>query len=657
MEAGQDVPRISVIVPLYRTEDHIERCLRSIMAQTVMDIEIICIDDCSPDGSAAIVERLQAEDGRIMLLRHDRNRGSGGARNSGIRAARAAYLACVDSDDHVAPDFLERLWEGARDGHFDIVVCGYAIVDQEGTVVERVGAERRMVLDPIPPEKNPLQIAPPAPWNKLWRRALFVDNDIWFPEKIYHQDAATTPRIFARARNVHFIGGSSYNYVLRPGSVTNSHSDKHMLDRYRYVDVLKDFFIREGSYDQLAAAIENRIYSGYAYTAESLANDLAKTPGADRAETDAVLRHMLLMREAYLEHDMMLRGMSFEEKLDLLVAQKPIPRKRSEVTTEAEAAAVPAVTAPAVADASRPLPESPSVMVLTLHAGEQEFEAGCAALESQSHRNREQRVFRGMGNHAGHRALYRCIMDCRATHDLFIKLDADMVMADRYVIGRIIGFFRRQPALDHLVVGCADYMTGETILGVHCFSNRVSWSDTGMGLFNDPEPDYPGQRRVLAAPETVFFHHAPNPDSLQAFHFGAHRALKLVQRDLPIGGKVVAGYETQWRALAGLWRQYRRHGDRRHALALVAADMVIGGRLGEGAHDYADPGLIAAHEAYAGMSGAELAAVTASHWQDADARERYFRQAVGEAGLQALAAHGLPEPGWFAPEDDRGSGT
>ncbi|MCC5975007.1 MAG: glycosyltransferase family 2 protein, partial [Rubellimicrobium sp.] len=375
-------PTVSVIVPLYKTEAYVENCLRSIMSQTLREIEILCIDDCSPDGSAAIVERLAEEDDRIVLIRHEVNLGLGGARNTGIRAARADYIASVDSDDYVEPDFLERLWEGAAGGHYDVVVCGFVRVAPDGEVLSESGTTKMKVIDPIPADHDPFRISEPAFWNKLWRRSLYVDNDIWFPNHIYHQDSATTPRIYCKARNVRFIGGDCYKYLVRDDSVTQSTSDKHLLDRYRSVDVLKDFFIREGLSDRLKDAIDDRVYSGYSFHVQSA----VQKDDNKATAMDTYLRHLLIMREAYLEYDTIVRGMSFEEKAEHLVRHKPLPLL-NHITGKRD-----------VPHPRRPLmPRKPSVLVLTLYSGENEFEAACASLEAQTHRNWKHRVFRGGG--------------------------------------------------------------------------------------------------------------------------------------------------------------------------------------------------------------------------------------------------------------------
>jgi glycosyltransferase involved in cell wall biosynthesis len=118
-----------VVVPIHGTESYVERCLRSLMAQSMADLEIVCVDDASPDRSATIVRHLARTDARIRLLRHGRNRGLGGARNTGIAAARGTYVTGVDSDDFVRPTMMEKHWLASANGSIDVVACGIAVLD------------------------------------------------------------------------------------------------------------------------------------------------------------------------------------------------------------------------------------------------------------------------------------------------------------------------------------------------------------------------------------------------------------------------------------------------------------------------------------------------------------------------------------------------
>lgn len=631
-----DAPKISVIVPLYRTEEFVEKCLRSIMEQSFKNIEIVCIDDCSPDGSASVVRRLAAEDARIVLIEHDENLGLGGARNTGIKAARAEYLASVDSDDYVGADFLQELWDGAEDGYYDVVVAGYREVSPDGTLL-KLHRGKNKVIDPLPEDLNPIRVSDPAFWNKLWRKSLFIDNEILFPLHIYHQDSATTPLIYSRAERVKFIRSSQYNYLIHSKSVTQSRSDKHLLDRYRCVDVLKEFFIQDGTYNKLKGALQERVLSGYSYHA----GNVVKNIGTDRESVDRYLGYLLMMRDAYLKYDDVLRTLSLEEKAQLLLKHQLVEEGAASLGRPLLSSVGVKETPPVKKYKARPaLPQTPKVLVLTLFSGEGEFEESKASLRAQTHKAWEHVVIRGLGNLDAHKVLYNTIMSRRDEFDLFLKLDADMCFVREDALLGIIEQFRGNSFLDHLVIACDDFMSGDQILGVHTFSNRVSWKENSRGIFNDPDPKRPGSQTIVHDPYPSLFQHSGNPSAFQAFHFGAHRALKLVQRGATVEQKRVMAMNNQWRALKGVWNQLAKGGDRRHALALVAADLVVNERLGEGAHDYFDRELASTFERFGVYSTSELSAVIRASWANGEAQTEYFAKAVGRTGLQKLALAG-----------------
>lgn len=118
-------PLISVIVPIYNMESLLPRCLDSLAAQTLRDLEIICVDDGSTDGSGGIVRKYASGDSRFRLITQE-NSGRAEARNAGIRAAAAPYLGFADPDDYVEPDMYERLYRLAEESGADMVQCSYS---------------------------------------------------------------------------------------------------------------------------------------------------------------------------------------------------------------------------------------------------------------------------------------------------------------------------------------------------------------------------------------------------------------------------------------------------------------------------------------------------------------------------------------------------
>lgn len=125
-------PVISVVMPAYNMERFVEQAIRSVIAQTFSDWELIVVDDCSNDGTWAILERLAAEDGRILTVRNEANVGAAMTRNRAFDLCRGSYVALLDSDDIWYPEKLERQMELARKTDADIIYCSYGIVDQNG---------------------------------------------------------------------------------------------------------------------------------------------------------------------------------------------------------------------------------------------------------------------------------------------------------------------------------------------------------------------------------------------------------------------------------------------------------------------------------------------------------------------------------------------
>lgn len=290
-------PKISIIVPIYKTEAFLERCLRSIMAQTLSEIEIICVDDASPDQSAAIVQRLAREDGRISLIRHNSNRGLGAARNSGLAAARAPYVTGVDSDDWIKPEMMARLWEESGEGEADIVASGYARVKPDGTpagpkFLPDAGRFRNDNL-----EIDIFQFLMPSFWGKIWRKSLFDDNSIRFPEDIYFEDLAITPQLAHFAKDIRVITDDLYQYVIRSGSISNNHGIKHLTDHFRVFEILDDFLNRENLMERYKTEFMERICKSQVFHASKV-----NSTEMDLPERQQYLRFMLMLQIGFIEY-------------------------------------------------------------------------------------------------------------------------------------------------------------------------------------------------------------------------------------------------------------------------------------------------------------------------------------------------------------------
>jgi glycosyltransferase involved in cell wall biosynthesis len=271
-------PKVSIIVPVYKTAQYLPRCLDSIIKQTLEDIEIIIVNDASPDNSHEIIIEYEEKDDRIVYIRHEKNLGLGGARNTGIKAAKAKYIGSVDSDDWIDEDMFHKLYNKAAEGNWDIVVCGFKSVDDEGNIITKTKFGNRAPIEKNIREENIFHIINPAFWNKLWKKDLYIKNNINFPQYVYYQDLATTPRILYFTKSIYFIRGCPYNYAWRctqkNSSATFSVSKKNINDYFEVFRILTKFLKEKDIYkryqDTLAEIIYTNLIRNHIKTAERL---------------------------------------------------------------------------------------------------------------------------------------------------------------------------------------------------------------------------------------------------------------------------------------------------------------------------------------------------------------------------------------------------
>ena len=238
-------PLVSVIVPVYKVEGVLTRCLDSLCRQSLKEIEIILVDDDSPDRCRRICEEYAKRDSRFRVFYHPENRGLSAARNTGIANASADYLMFVDSDDWVDDDFCKLPYECALQHHADLVMFGRYYVDKDG--VQRNILEQESVMSEI---KTPLETIDLLltnavgnyAWNKLYKKALF--HTVSYPEEYLFEDIGTTYKTAFLADTVYFLNEKLYYYCYREDSIVAIKSEK----------AFRDFFVMQmRQYKDLAA--------------------------------------------------------------------------------------------------------------------------------------------------------------------------------------------------------------------------------------------------------------------------------------------------------------------------------------------------------------------------------------------------------------------
>lgn len=223
--AMSEKPLVSVIVPAYKVEKWIERCVESVLAQTLTDLECIVVDDGSPDESGAIADRLAERDPRVRVI-HQKNGGLSAARNVGIDVARGATLYFLDSDDYIDPDHLEILHSAMVGTGAPMVVGGLVEVTEAGDVLRRVLVEPKVVdergfweaFEADHQEEEYVEYI--VSWGKLYERSIFAHER--FDVGKLHEDELIIHRLVARAGRVAFADTAGYRYVQTTGSIMHT---------------------------------------------------------------------------------------------------------------------------------------------------------------------------------------------------------------------------------------------------------------------------------------------------------------------------------------------------------------------------------------------------------------------------------------------------
>lgn len=249
--------KVSIIVPIYNVENYLDRCIKSLIGQTYNNLEIILVNDGSPDNCKDICEKYAKADNRIVLFNNE-NRGCSYSRNFGLLKSTGDYILFVDSDDYIEKDLVEIAVKVAEENNADIVAFDILSVDETNN--------RRVVLSSDMPcntdvsiEKYPnILNAVPAAYNKLMLRELWEKNDITFPVGRRYEDLEAMSKIMAVAKKIRYYNEKPlYYYVFRQGSfVKSSFTPEKYDDILTAIDSVEVFYKQKNLYDSLKEEFE-----------------------------------------------------------------------------------------------------------------------------------------------------------------------------------------------------------------------------------------------------------------------------------------------------------------------------------------------------------------------------------------------------------------
>lgn len=241
--------KISVIVPVYNVEDYLEECIDSILNQTYSNLEIILVDDGSPDNCGQICDDYAKKDNRIKVI-HKENGGLSDARNIGIENSIGKYITFIDSDDCVNKKYIEILYNQLINTKSDISVCSYKTfndfyIDEDFKLNDTEILTRQEILLKLYGENNRINYV--VSWGKLYKKKLF--DTISFPKGKIHEDEYTTYKLYEECNLVSYTSLQLYYYRVRNDSIMKKKISRKRLDALQAFDEQLDYYRKQNNKD------------------------------------------------------------------------------------------------------------------------------------------------------------------------------------------------------------------------------------------------------------------------------------------------------------------------------------------------------------------------------------------------------------------------
>lgn len=274
--------KVSIIVPVYNVEPYLSTALDSLLNQTLSEIEIICVDDCSTDGSSKILSDYAKKDNRITVITQPKNMGEVVAKYTGAKFATAQYIGTLDPDDWVDTKMYETLYHKAIETNANAVVCNFAQVTEEGEHIKDINICSNLINYNTINCDN-IHLINPATTNKIIIKDLYL-NALNFTQRDLWKDWYQFWRCFTlKDESAVFVNETLYFYRERSNSITHTQlaDEKIYKDFYRSVESISKYLVQNGRYDEYSQQLRNRVYNEchwiyYYWPAEYIKKDFNK---------------------------------------------------------------------------------------------------------------------------------------------------------------------------------------------------------------------------------------------------------------------------------------------------------------------------------------------------------------------------------------------
>ncbi len=261
-------PKISVIIPVYNVEKYLQKCLDSVVNQTLKELEIIIVNDGSTDSSLSIAEEFAKNDSRIKVVNKE-NGGVSSARNAGLRDVTGEYISFIDSDDWIDKTMYEKMYEAGQSEDTDIIVCNAMLYIENKKIFKNFCTHKNIIkknnnsLIFVSDNKKKLFLNMTVCWNKLFKSKFYLENEFKFPEGYIYEEPPVLFIAHAKANKIIIVPESLYYYRQRAGSYLAQKTKKRFDVFNTYYLVLKALKTDYNYYNNYKDVYLNKMILGF----------------------------------------------------------------------------------------------------------------------------------------------------------------------------------------------------------------------------------------------------------------------------------------------------------------------------------------------------------------------------------------------------------
>jgi len=296
------IKKVTVIIPCYNVENYIDRCLNSVVKQTIgLDaMEIICVDDDSTDGTFFKLKQWKSEyPDHILVIKNKNNEKQGASRNKAFALAKGEYIGYVDSDDWIEPDMYERMYEKAKAYQCDIVHCEYKRDsgfdgNEDSLAKAETNNQDKILYIENEIERKKFIVSACIGYycmNKLINAEFLRENNIYFPEKLAYEDLFWGSLIYLYATRIYFINQVFYHYFTNPASTVLQKNVSYQFDILQIMRLRIEEYKKRNVWDKFQSEIEfELLVSGYLSAVKIFFTRFTKVPFEKFYELQVMMR-------------------------------------------------------------------------------------------------------------------------------------------------------------------------------------------------------------------------------------------------------------------------------------------------------------------------------------------------------------------------------